>query len=58
MGFRVEVLGFTIQGSGFRVQGVHGYLAHKKNAHPHRTLGIGLRKGPRGVLFLIIEVTL
>ena len=40
---------------------VQGYLAHKKTPNPlgsSRTPGIGLRWGPKGVLFLMSEVTL
>jgi len=41
---------------------LQGYLAHKKTPthpwDPARTLGIGLRQGPRGVRFLISEVPL
>ena len=40
---------------------VQGYLAHKETpnpGHPPRTLGIGLRCGPRGVQFLISDVPL
>ena len=44
---------------GHRLQ---GYLADKKQPTPaldlHRALGIVLRQGPRGALFLMSEVTL
>ena len=51
--------------SGSRVRrdvlGLQGYLAHKKYPPPQdppRTLGIGLRYGPRGERFLMSEVPL
>ena len=40
---------------------LQGYLAHKQTPTPlglPRTLGIGLRQGPRGVRFLVSEVPL
>ena len=40
---------------------LQGYLAHEKAPIPlgtPRTLGIGLRKGPKGMCFLVSEVPL
>ena len=40
---------------------IQGYLASKKHPPPYdppRTLGMGLRQGPRGVRFLISKVSL
>ena len=41
---------------------IQGYLADLNTPHPpqdrRRTIGIGLRKGPRGVRFLVSEVPL
>ena len=42
-------------------QTLQGHLAHKKTPtplEPPRTLGTGLPQGPRGVRFLVSEVTL
>ena len=64
-GERVYGVRSRVQGVCLRIRvlglGVQGYLAYKKTPTPPgppRSLGIGLRKGPRGVRFRVSEVPL